>query len=53
MRRKAVLLTVVLSLSCGSAQAMGLLDAWELALRNDAQLRRCNIPMAPITVIPR
>ncbi|UAY94422.1 TolC family outer membrane protein [Dickeya dadantii] len=39
MRRKAVLLTVVLSLSCGSAQAMGLLDAWELALRNDAQLR--------------
>ncbi|NPE58079.1 TolC family outer membrane protein [Dickeya dadantii] len=39
MRRKAVLLTVVLSLSGGSAQAMGLLDAWELALRNDAPLR--------------
>ncbi|GAB7203976.1 hypothetical protein OS21_04650 [Dickeya oryzae] len=45
MRRKAVLLAVVLSLSIGlsltsgGAQAMGLVDAWELALRNDAQLR--------------
>ncbi|UJR54474.1 TolC family outer membrane protein [Dickeya zeae] len=45
MRRKAVLLAMVLSLSIvlslpgGGAQAMGLVDAWELALRNDAQLR--------------
>ncbi|WP_035341892.1 MULTISPECIES: TolC family outer membrane protein [unclassified Dickeya] len=38
MRRKALLLVIV-GLCATDAGAVGLLDAWEMALRNDAQLR--------------